>query len=204
MLWFVLSLLTALSVGVRDVSVKFFKELKPLDVAAIELFYSLPLLIVGCLIVPVPTLDQIFWWTFFISLPLNGLAYILYLHAIKSSPISLSVPFLSFTPAFMILTGFITLGETINLWGGIGIGMIVAGSYVLNINKAKQGIIKPFTALLHEKGSWLMLIVAFIFSFAAVIGKMAMLHSSPLFFSFFLVLLCKRSILTWLLVTDKT
>lgn len=204
MLWFALSLLTALSVGIRDVSVKFFQDLKPLDVAAIELFYSLPLLIVGCLIFPVPVLDQTFWWMFLVSLPINWLAYILYLYAIKLSPISLTVPFLSFTPAFMILTGFITLGETINLWGGIGIGMIVTGSYVLNLNKAKQGLIKPFTALLHEKGSWIMLIVAFIFSLAAVIGKKAILHSSPLFFSFFFFLLFNITILIWLFAANKT
>ena len=71
MLWFVLAMLTALAVGVRDVSVKTFKELGALDVAAVELCWSLPPLLIGYLLVPWPELDQTFWWAFLVSLPLN-------------------------------------------------------------------------------------------------------------------------------------
>lgn len=202
--WFILSILTALSVAIRDVSVKFFKDLQPLDVAAIELFWSLPALAVGFLLIPIPPLDTTFWWNFLISIPLNVAAYILYLHSIKASPISLSVPFLSFTPVFMIFTGFVTLGETINIWGGSGIVLIVLGSYILNLNKSKEGLFKPFTALIHEKGSWLMMIVAFLFAFAAVVGKKAMLHSSPLFFIYFFFFVFNITILVGLIITKKT
>jgi drug/metabolite transporter (DMT)-like permease len=188
MLWFTLSIFTALSIAVRDVSIKTYGQLSPLEIAAIELFWSLPLLLLGCLWVPVPALDQTFWWAFLLSIPINILAYIIYLYSIKISPLSLTVPFLAFTPAFMILTGFFVLNEKINIWGGLGIGFIVLGSYILNFNKIQYGLLKPLAALLHEKGSWMMLIVALIFSFAAVIGKKAMLHSSPLFFSYYCTL----------------
>jgi drug/metabolite transporter (DMT)-like permease len=42
----------------------------------------------------------------------------------------------------------------------------------------------------NETGSWMMLIVSFIFSISAVLGKLAILHSSVMFFqmSFFVVL----------------
>lgn len=203
MLWVTLSILTAISVAIRDVSVKFFKELQPLDIAAVELFWSLPALAIGSFLIPVPPLDATFWWNFFISIPLNVTAYILYLQSIKASPISLSVPFLSFTPLFMILTGFVALGETINLWGGLGIILIVLGSYILNLNKSKEGLFKPFSALFHEKGSWMMMIVAFLFAFAAVVGKKAMLHSSPLFFIYFFFLVFNITILIGLIVSRK-
>ena len=62
----------------------------------------------------------------------------------------------------------------------------------------------PILAVFKEKGSWLMLITAFIYSFAAVIGKKAMLHSSPLFFTFFFFLLFNLTILTGLFATGKT
>jgi drug/metabolite transporter (DMT)-like permease len=204
MLWFFLSLITALSVAVRDISIKaLFTDQEPMEIAALELFWALPLLAVACFFVPIPELDTTFWWTFLISLPLNGLAYILYMIAIRASPISLTVPLLAFTPVFMILTGFFILDETITFWGGLGIGSIVMGSYILNLDRVKHGMLTPFSALLKEKGPRLMLIVAFLFSFAAVIGKKAMLHSSPLFFSYFFFLVFNTTILTALFLSGR-
>ncbi len=204
MLWITLSILTALSIAARDVSIKTYKQLPPLEIAAIELFWSLPLLVLGCFWVPMPALDEIFWWAFLLSIPINIVAYILYLYAIKLSPISLTVPFLAFTPVFMILTGFLVLNEKINIWGGLGVGFIVLGSYILNFKEIRYGLLKPFTALLHEKGSWMMLIVALVFSFAAVIGKKAMLHSSPLYFSYYFFLVFNITILAALFITRKS
>lgn len=104
-----------------------------MGIAALELFWSLPLLFIGFIFVPVPELDKTFWWILLLSLPVNAAAYILYLHAIRLSPLSLSVPFLAFTPVFMLITSRVILNETITPWGGVGVGMIILGSYVLNL-----------------------------------------------------------------------
>ena len=117
MLWFFLSLTTALSVAARDVSIKTYKEIDPPEIAVLELAWALPYFLLGSLLVEIPPLDKTFWWSFLISIPINIIAYVLYLYAIKMSPISLSVPFLAFTPVFMILTGFFILAETVNTWG---------------------------------------------------------------------------------------
>lgn len=204
MTWFFLSLATALSIAARDVSIKTFEDLEPMEIAVLELFWALPALVIGCMIIETPPLDQTFWWTFILSIPINIMAYVLYLYAIKLSPITLSVPFLAFTPAFMILTGFLVLGETITLWGTIGIGLIIIGSYILHFKKFQKNFSAPFSAFIHEKGSWLMFIVAIIFAFAAVIGKKAMLHSSPLFFSYYFFLVFNLLTLTGLLIWRKT
>ena len=127
MTWFVLSLTAALSIAARDISIKTFGDLDPSEIAILELFWALPYFFLGYLLIEIPPLDQTFWITFVLSVPINVLAYVLYLYAIKISPISLSIPFLAFTPAFMVLTGFFILAETINLWGGMGIGLIVLG-----------------------------------------------------------------------------
>ena len=203
MIWFFLSLAAALSIAARDVSIKSYKDLQPREIAALELFWALPALIIGCIFVETPPLDQTFWWTFILSIPINIMAYVLYLNAIKISPISLSVPFLAFTPIFMILTGFWVLGETINLWGGFGTGLIVIGSYILHFKKNQLNFSAPFSAFIHEKGSWYMLIVAVLFAFAAVIGKKAILHSSPLFFSYSFFLVFNVLILMGLFVRGK-
>jgi drug/metabolite transporter (DMT)-like permease len=203
MIWFLLSLAAAISIAARDVSIKTYEDLAPPEIALLELFWAVPYFLLGFILVETPSLDQTFWWTFILSIPLNISAYVLYLYAIKLSPISLAVPFLAFTPAFMILTGFFILGETINIWGGVGIGLIVLGGYVLHCKKKQANFFTPFSAFLHEKGSWFMLIVAILFAFAAVIGKKAILHSSPLFFSYTFFLVFNITVLAGLLLSGK-
>ena len=203
MIWFLLSLAAAISIAARDVSIKTYEDLAPPEIALLELFWAVPYFLLGFILVETPSLDQTFWWTFILSIPLNISAYVLYLYAIKLSPISLAVPFLAFTPAFMILTGFFILGETINIWGGVGISLIVLGGYVLHCKKKQANFFTPFSAFLHEKGSWFMLIVAILFAFAAVIGKKAILHSSPLFFSYTFFLVFNITVLAGLLLGGK-
>lgn len=186
MLWFILALATAFCVATGDaLTKKFFGRFSPYDMAIASSIYSLPFLIIYICFIPIPQLDTVFWWVASVLIPLDTFAFYLYMKAIKLSPLSLSIPFLSFTPVFMILTGFIVLGEVPNSWGIIGIGFVVAGSYLLHVTKIKYGYLSPFKAILREPGSILMLAVAFIYSVLAVLGKKAIQHSSPLFFGFF-------------------
>jgi len=137
-----------------------------------------------------PHLSADFWRTMAFLLPLELTAYILYLKALKSSPLSLTVPFLAFTPVFSLLTAFIMLRETVTIFGGIGIVSVAAGSYLLNLDLISKGPLEPVRAVFKEKGSRYMMIVAFIFSFTAVLGKIAMKFSSIHFFpAFYYVLL---------------
>lgn len=191
MLWIVLSLLTAFAVATQDFWIKKqFAHLSPYDMVIFPAIYSLPGLALTILYISIPPVDDIFYITFLVSIPLNGICLVLYMYAIKHSPLSLTIPFLAFTPVFMIGTGYLFLEETVNHWGILGIFLICAGSYTLNIEPGKWRFMAPLTAIFNERGSWVMLLVAFLFSFAASIGKLAILHSSPLFFSiaFFLVL----------------
>jgi len=123
-------------------------------------------------------------------LPLEVVTVILYIKALKLSPLSLTLPFLSLTPFFLILNSYLILGEKVSLQGGVGIFLIVSGSYVLNISEMKNGLLGPLKAIKREKGSVLMICVAFLYSITSSFGKMAIEHSSPLFFgiSYFIAL----------------
>ncbi|RJP77728.1 MAG: EamA family transporter [Desulfobacteraceae bacterium] len=188
--WFVLSLLTALLVAGQDTWVKkYFSHGSVWEMTAFPLFFSFPLCIIALFFVPVPDLDASFYGSFIAGLPINFIGLLLYMKAIKVSPLSLTVPYLAFTPTFLIPVGFVFLNELPDIWGMTGILLTCAGSYVLNIDKARWSVMGPVRAMIRETGSWIMLIVAFIYSFGAVAGKISILHSSPLFFSmsFFLV-----------------
>lgn len=204
MLWFFLSLITALTVAIQDTWVKkYFAHLSPYDMVAYPALYSLPLFLTCLYLTPRPGLDWVYWWCLVISLPLNAVSFLLYMQAIKISPLSLTVPYLAFTPAFMIITGAIILGEIPNHWGVIGILTTCIGGYVLNLDMDRISFRDPFLAIFRERGSWLMLIVAFIFSFAAVVGKKGILHSSPLYFTISFFVAFNLTIITGLLAIRK-
>jgi drug/metabolite transporter (DMT)-like permease len=188
--WLILALLTALATASQDAwTKKFFSHKSLWEMATYPLLYCLPLLLVAILFVEVPPLDATFTWCYLASLPLNGVAIMLYMRAIRTSPLSLTLPFLAFTPVFMILTGYLVLGEQPGPLGVAGILVICLGGYILNIEpnggRGRRSFWAPIRAVAREPGSWTMLIVAFIYSFAAVVGKKAILHSSPLFFTLY-------------------
>lgn len=182
--WLVLSLLTALAVSSQEAfAKKFFSHLSPYEMSAYQLGYSLPLFAIVLPWVQVPPLDMTFLWAFLVSIPLNGVAFLLHMLAIKLSALSLTIPYLAFTPVFMIFTGFIFLEELPNVYGVVGIFCVCTGSYILNLNPGKWSLLGPFKVFFKETGSWVMMIVAFLYGFAAVIGKVGIVHSSPVFFS---------------------
>ena len=96
---------------------------------------------------------------------------IFYMKAIKASDLSITVPMLTFSPLFLLITSPLTLGEFPNLFGLFGILFIVAGSYMLNIKQRKEGWLVPFKALLSQNGPKFMLIVAFLWSISANFDK---------------------------------
>ena len=116
--WFFLSLLAALSLATSDaLTKKFFSNLPPLLMGLTRLGYAMPWLIGALFFIPWIIPDTTFWFCIAIGLPLEALAFYCYMKALKVSPLSLTVPFLAFTPGFIILTGWIILGEEISTGG---------------------------------------------------------------------------------------
>ncbi len=182
-MWVLLALIAAFSLATSDAFTK--KSLRMHNeyiIAWLRLLFSLPLLIAACFIIPFPELSRDFYIIFLVALPLEIISIILYIKALKMSPMSLTLPFLSMTPLFLIIISYFFLGETVSDIGAVGIILIVAGSYMLNIKQFKKGIFEPFIAISKEKGSVYMIIVALIYSITASLGKAAIGLSSPVFF----------------------
>ncbi|NWF51695.1 MAG: EamA family transporter [Nitrospirae bacterium] len=181
--WVILSLISAFTLATSDAFTK--KALTTNNeyiVAWMRLVLSLPLLFVTLLFIPFPKIDKYFYIAFLTSIPLEILSIILYIKALRLSPLSLTLPFLALTPLFLIFVSYIIVGEKISLMGCLGILLIVLGSYTLNISQVKEGILEPIRAISKEKGSILMIGVALIYSITSSLGKMAIKHSSALFF----------------------
>jgi len=184
--WIFYAFLTAFSLATADALSKraMIKE-NEYVIAWVRDGYALPFLLIAFIFTPVPHLDRIFWITLITLLPLELTALLLYAKAIKISPLSLTIPFMALSPVFIIFVAFIFLGEWPNLYGFIGILLITGGAYILNISATSEGFLGPIKAIGREKGSVLMIIVALIYSITSTLGKVAVEHSSPVFFGIF-------------------
>ncbi len=151
-------------------------------VAWLRLLFAIPFLAPLLFLFPVPRPDRAFYMAGLAALPLEITATILYAKALKASPLSLTLPFLSLTPIFLIIIPYLLMGESISFIGGIGVFFIAGGGYFLNIKAADKGLWQPFVAIRKEKGSMLMIIVALIYSVTSTLGKIGVEHSSPIFF----------------------
>ncbi|OPY89755.1 MAG: EamA-like transporter family protein [Syntrophaceae bacterium PtaU1.Bin231] len=184
MTWFVLSLTAALGLATADALTKrFLSDLAPYHMGLVRILSTAPWMALALLFLPRAAPDATFWLAVGAALPLELAAFFLYMKALKLSPLSLSLPFLAFTPVFMILTGRLILGEAVTAGGAAGIGLIVAGAYVLNLSRVRTGFLEPVRAVIREPGSWIMLLVSFLYSLTAPVGKVAILHSNPWFFA---------------------
>ncbi len=181
--WILFALLCAFFTATGSALSKLaMKENDEYIVGWIKIVISAPFLLGLLFFIEIPKLDYLFWRTVMIMLPLEATAYILYMKAIKKSPLSLTIPFVALTPVFSILFGYLILGERVTSMGAMGILCVTLGAYLLNADLVHLGILEPIKAIYREPGSRYMIMVAFIYSITSAMGKFAIIRSSTLFF----------------------
>jgi drug/metabolite transporter (DMT)-like permease len=174
------SLISAFTLATADaLTKKYFSHRSSYEMGLIRLLATVPWLMAAMCFIPWVKPDMVFFISMACALPLEVLAYASYMRAIKVSPLSLSLPFMAFTPMFIILTGWLILGETVSWPGLAGIALITGGAYCLNFSRISSGLLAPFKSILTEEGSRLMLLVAALYSVTAALGKLAIEHSNP-------------------------
>lgn len=114
-----------------------------------------------------------FWILALSSGALNAFAQVLYMHAVRRSPLSLTIPYLSFTPVLLLFSAWLALGERPSPFGALGICLVALGAYLLNA-PARISPLAPLRAIYREKGSLMMLAVAAIWAVTSTIDKLAL------------------------------
>jgi drug/metabolite transporter (DMT)-like permease len=186
MLWLFYALACALSWATADALCKRgLREEDELVVAWVRVGYAAPFLLLIWPCVKLPRLDATFWQATALAIPCDIVGLLLYMRALKISPMSLTVPFLALTPVFVLLTSFLVLGELPSYLGLTGILLIALGAYLLNVHASRRGLWQPLLAIASERGSILMIAVALIYSVSSTLGKLAIQHSEPVFFGVF-------------------
>lgn len=109
------------------------------------------------------------------SVVLNVVANVAFIYAFKLSPLSVTVPLLSLTPAFTALFAVPLLGEVPTVSQVAGIALVVAGALLLNRGPGES--VSPaslWRAFLREPGARLMVVVAVCWSLTPSLDKLAM------------------------------
>lgn len=120
----------------------------------------------------IPDVDADYLPPMFGSIALNIVANWLFYRAVTISPLGLTVPYLSFTPVFTLLTGLVVLGQSPTVWGLVGIVIVTAGAFILNGGS--------LSSLREERGSLYMIAVALLWSVTPALDKIAVDRSSVL------------------------
>ena len=195
MSWFFISLLCAFSLGSADAFTKrYLRGYTGAELVIVRFTFAGVLLFPLLFWHPPPPPPASFWGWVAVLVPLEILAMWLYMVAIRDSPLSLTLPYLAFTPVFTTLSGFLVLGERISGKAFLGIAIVAVGAYVLNVErepwKQARAWIAPLKAIVTEPGSRYMVGAAAIYSITSVVGKQAMQLTSPVFFgpAYFMVL----------------
>jgi uncharacterized membrane protein len=113
------------------------------------------------------------------------------------------MPMLSFTPVFLIGTSYLLLHEVPSMAGIAGICIIVSGSNVLKISEEHEHFLDPVKSMVQNRGSWYMLIVAFLFAASINEDKIAMLNSDPVFGMAFTLLIISAAFAVIVVISQK-
>lgn len=182
-MWLVLALTCSLFNALQGAyGKKILSRVDPYILTWAMFLYDLPIMGVLLALDGIPVIQPGFWPALAVTLLINLAAVTLYIQAIKRSPLSLTIPLLSFTPIFLVLTAFIALGERPGPLGLVGILLIVVGAYCLGLKGRLRHVLDPLRYIGRERGSQMMLAVAFLWGVTAAADKAALMNTSPVFF----------------------
>jgi uncharacterized membrane protein len=102
---------------------------------------------------------------------LGGAAFLFVMMSLEHNPISTALPILGMTPAVTALAALLIIGESLHNWEWLGIGMMVAGTYVLEKRPA-QKIFQPIKEIFYSKDHYYMYCALGLFAVSSVFDKL--------------------------------
>lgn len=177
--WLTLSLICAFALASSDAAVKrWLRQAGARELVVIRLGLSGLLLLPWTLTFDLPRLPAAFWAWLAVLFPLELVAMLLYVRAIRDYSLALTLPYLAFTPVLVVVTGWLVLDETVSGRGFLGVLLVVGGSWLLNFERVDRLSLRtltaPFRAIVVNPGSRLMLGAAAIYAVTSVGSKAAM------------------------------
>ncbi len=157
---------------------RLLRDARPALVAWVINAASLPILALGTLLLTqcsitslhggipfsctahIPQVDGIFVAALLASALLNWAATLLSTVALAQADASLVSPLLTFNPAFTLLIAWPALGEIPGLRQTFGVAVVLFGTYLLEVEEARAGLLAPIRVLLRRPGTLLAILAS--------------------------------------------
>ncbi len=139
---------------------------------------TIPLIIIT-LISPKSSINNWFFVGVIGSASIFMMAKLWQMEAIQQGVLSKLVPLASLSTVFTYLFSVIFLSEQINFVSFLGLLIIIIGTYLLNVETAKEHIFMPFTMLFKRKDSLLIMLAIILGSITAIFDKTGLNNTYP-------------------------
>ena len=182
--WFVLALISSITLSLREFAVKKAgKELSSVFMSwGLNFFMFLIILALNIAFLNYHTITISFVGILIIAAILDSLATVLYLWAIKTGDLSKTIPMLCFIPVVQLFVTPVLVHENLSLIGISGVLVVVFGSYILNI-ETWDGALSPVKSVFKDKSSMVMLAVACIWGVSSSFHKIGVNQTDALFWA---------------------
>lgn len=179
-MWFWLSLASAI-LGAVDIlfNKKTLKHVSPVVLFWAQNAFSIPLLLLFILKVGIPIISDKFYFVVIGSAITWAIGKVMYNHGLKSHLISQIIPLTSFGVIFTYFFGLLFLGQNIKLIPMLGLFSVIVGSYVLNVDQAREDILKPFKLIFGNTIVIIFLVGMLLTSMTAIFDKLSLENTFP-------------------------
>ena len=182
--WFVLALISSITLSLREFAVK--KAGRELSSAfmswGMNFFIFLILLALNVIFLNYHAITLSFLWVLTIAAIMDSLATVLYLWAIKNGDLSKIIPMLCFIPVVQLFVTPVLIHENLSVIGIFGVIVVVFGSYILNV-ETRDGFLSPVKSVFKDKSSLMMLAVACIWGVSSSFHKIGVKQTDALFWA---------------------
>jgi|APSaa5957512622_1039677.scaffolds.fasta_scaffold77755_2 uncharacterized membrane protein len=180
--WFILSLISAIAISLREFCAKKLGQDFPTLVISFSfsLFAFFIFLCVSLLTRTFYPITPDFARVILTASIMDTVANLLYISAIKNGDLSKTVPMLCFIPVIQLFVTPVLIDENLSFTGMLGVMVVVFGSYLLHI-KTKDGIFSPFKAVFSDRNAVMMLAAACIWGVSSSFHKMGIHKTDVLF-----------------------
>jgi uncharacterized membrane protein len=186
-MWYIYAILTAGFETAKDVVSKKYSHDADTYISAFvfQLFAAISLL-PFVLYSGIPHFGNGYYWGLLAVAIILPSWSLLYMYAIRSSPLSVTIPMLAFNPLLTAIFSIWFDHRFPSFIGWSGITLICVGLYFLRLDKATlhKGFLYPIIRLKDEKGALAMLGVAVLWSIGSHFNKIIIQNSSPIFTAF--------------------
>jgi len=169
--WYLVALLSAFFSACAAILEKkiLFKE-KALSMSFILALFNLVLAVPFFFFIDYSLLSFVSLGVLFFKSVLGAFAFLLIMKGIKSLEISKALPLLVLTPGFVAFFAWIFLGESLKLIEIGGMGLLLVGTYVLQIERGR-GFLAPVKAFVKTKEHYYIFGALILFATTSVLDK---------------------------------